>query len=263
MKPRIIYTCSYIPNNELSKYGYEMVSMYEVEGLEKTRGSISGNICSFLKKVYAYDYSCYDGIILTNCCNNAQRIYDYLKYHYPMKFIYMLDLPREQISVIDFEPLLNALNEHFHRKDQFSTISSVPIDTKSEEADILMISSSLHKEYINQLQRLFHTYRIKVETCYGVNRGDRILNGEFVSCPRMFDYRRYIEQEIEKVKAVVFITIANCDPCIFSQPFVQSICKERGKKFLFVEEEYSNYISERSNIRYEAFIESLRIRNEM
>lgn len=59
-------------------------------------GTVHNTLCSYVQAIIDNSMmSMYEGIILTSCCNSHIDLYLLLKYKYPNKFIYLLDLPKK------------------------------------------------------------------------------------------------------------------------------------------------------------------------
>lgn len=259
---RLLYFCSFVPYQLLEQYGFQMICAYDYVNERRAQSVLSGNPCSFIKACENIEYNQFDGVIFTNCCNSTQRLYDYIKYHYPNLFVYFLSLPRSSNEDWRFGGLLKAL-EQFFQCEKLIYTRTEQIEEKEQEVtgQMLVISSSLSKNYERQLESFYSEVPIKFYTCQSEPRGDRYQNpGNKVFCVRMIDYAEQMEAEIQKVKAVIFITMEKCDYCMFSYPVVRQLCKKYKIKFLHIEEEFTNSISENSKIRYEAFKECMRLR---
>ncbi len=258
MKKRLLYFCSFIPFINLSLAGFEMISVFDIttEGINKYR--LSGNLCSFIKSCESINYGEYDGVIFTNCCNSTQRLYDYVTYYYPNTFTYILDLPHVVDITYNFKTFFQALSKHFDIPIQDKEDLLQDNLTNKEKDKVLVISSSIHKNYMNELQQLFTNYHLKIETCWSIPRGDLLLQGEkIVSCPRMMNYSNYLEDITNHAKAVIFIVMQKCDQIMFTYPLIHDLCEQKQRKVLLIEEDYNQVVSERSKIRYEAFKECL------
>jgi benzoyl-CoA reductase/2-hydroxyglutaryl-CoA dehydratase subunit BcrC/BadD/HgdB len=85
------YLCKYTP-----------IELFESMGVETTQikpsntSTIHNTICSYTKAILeSVLINDYDGIILTSCCSSHIELYILLKYRFPDKYIYLLDLPKE------------------------------------------------------------------------------------------------------------------------------------------------------------------------
>lgn len=261
MRKKLLYFCSFVPYNHLSLAGFEMISIFDIIPGGLNNYQLSGNLCSFIKNCESINFLEYDGIIFTNCCNSTQRLYEYVTYNYPSTFTYMIDLPHfiEDITYFYYF-FFQTLRKHFHIPFYEIDYDVHDIFAKNEKESILVISSSIHKSYTKELSQIFKDYQIKFETCWNSPRGDLILKGiKEVSCPRMINYITYLNESVNQTKAVVFIIMQKCDQIMFTYPLIHKLCENNQRKILLIEEEYTEEVSERSKIRYEAFKECLEL----
>ena len=96
-KPRIGYMCSYVHHHLIGELGFSTINFNDLnEGIRTSTTRLPVNLCSYaLQCVKILDQSGIDGLIVTNCCNSMQRLYDYVKLTRPELFCYMLELPRD------------------------------------------------------------------------------------------------------------------------------------------------------------------------
>jgi len=235
-----------------------MVSAYDVSASYAYKSCLGGNLCSFVKFCEKINFAEYDGAVFTNCCNSMQRLYDYVTYKYPRMFFFLLEMSRVKNTLLHYPDLIHLLQRDFFISTKYT--AEILIETTPLEYDILVLASSLHNEYANKLKYLFDRYRLNVETCHNMPRGDLTLAGAEVSCPRMMNYFEYCECKIADAKAVICIATQKCDHILFAYPHIKELCKKHEKKCLLMEEEYVNKISENSKIRYEAFKEGLTLK---
>lgn len=263
MKKRLLYFCSYVPVDVLEKAGFEMVNIHELTAHPKGRSGLSASSCSFIRYFCDIPYETYDGIIFVNCCNSSQRMYDYVRYHYPNVFACMLELPTAKDDIWNYEELIHTLNEHFGCYIRLGKEKNSPPETyqwvSEEKENLLILSSAVQQEYVKELKDLFDEYSCLLITCSSEKRGMKYLKGEEVSCPRRLNYFSYIEKKIKNVSGVIVILQKNCDPILFASSVISKMCQEKKISFLLVEEEYAIKISSRSRLRYEAFLEELEV----
>lgn len=258
---KLLYYCSYVPADMLKNAGFEMKSIHELLLDARGNANLPGSPCSFLRFCGDIPYEKYDGIIFANCCNSSQRMYDFVKYHHPDMFTYIMEVPRASNEKWDCQDLLRALKDYFgccvEVEQKNSNQPCMQYNMPDNETNLLILSSALHQEYLVELEKIFSRFSCHFVTCYSEKRGFRYLMGEEVSCPRMLDYFSYISKLISRVCGVIFISLKNCDPILFAYPGIHRICQENKINCLVVEEEYKTVISSRSRIRYEAFLEGL------
>lgn len=256
---RLLYFCSFIPYQLLEKNGFQMISAYSYISEKKGQTLLSGNPCSYIKACESIDFLDFDGVIFTNCCNSMQRLYDYIKYHYPELFVMILQVPRRSDESWDYNNLVNKLEDYVHC--HINKESQYNLEDKKVRGDILVISSSLSQDYVSKLEELYEEYTMSFYTCWSEPRGDSFNSTkESVFCVRMIDYKDQIEQVIKHTKAVIFISMERCDFIMFSYPIVKQLCQKYKTRLLHMEEEYTSDISENSKLRYEAFKEYMELR---
>lgn len=257
----ILYMCSYVPYTLLEQAGFNMVNIADIQQPIKGNMKLSGNLCSLVNYCTGINYKDYDGIIFTNCCNSMQRLYDYVRYSYQDIFTHMMEVPNNDGSVI-IEDLLQKLSLHFGIEIPYE----IDIKDKQEpEKDncLWIISSAMHRNYKEELTDLLADYNLRFHTCTSEDRGDQMLMGNIdnVSCPRMMNFYDWFSERIDSAVGLIYIMTKRCDHNMFLYPELYRICKKTGCHLLCVEEEYPLGISEGSKIRYEAFIEYLKIKN--
>ena len=264
---RLLYFCPFVPYKYLKKLGFDAVGAYEVDFRDNLRkkeispksiqNKITGNLCSYLKQISNMDFSTFDGLIFTDCCNSGQRLYDYVKFYYPDKFVYLLNLPRS-CTEIDLQPMIKEICSHFGVYYKEVGILNDENINNRQSYDIMVISSSMHKNYENRLKEIFSGYRLSFNTCVSSDRGDMLLNGnKDISCPRMLDYFNYTVRNLKNVSSVIFVSMQKCDNIMFSYPVIKKYTDDMKIKSILVEEEFCDEISQSSLIRYEAFREFL------
>lgn len=264
MKKKLLYYCSYVPVEILQRAGFEMQSIHELSFRTEGRLFLPGSPCSFIQYCRDIPYRAYDGILFANCCNSSQRMYDYVKYHYPDIFCYLMELPGIKGEIWNYEELIRAVSAHFACSISLDEQRNIPFrestESLREKKCLLVLSSAVHEGYVEALKDLFEGYCCHFITCNRENRGIRFLMGEETACPRRPDYFSVIRKQFTDVRGVIVISQKNCDPILFSYPDIHKLCQDRKTKCLLVEEEYGSRISSRSRLRYEAFLEELEMK---
>lgn len=263
MKKKLLYYCSYVPVELLEEAGFEMQSIHELSLGARGRLCLPGSPCSFIQYCCDIPYEAYDGILFVNCCNSSQRMYDYVGYHYPDIFCYLMELPGAGGDIWNYEELIKAVNKYFGCSVSLGKVKNAfQISTwvLEEKGRLLVLSSAVHEGYAEALRELFGDYCCQFITCNDENRGIRFLRGEETACPRRADYFSAISKQLTNVSGLIVISQKNCDPILFSYPVIYKLCQDRKIKCLRVEEEYGSRLSPRSRLRYEAFLEELEMR---
>lgn len=258
MTEKILYGCSFVPHMTLEAAGFEMISFYDIDHGLRGGQKLCGNLCSFVRICSQVDFSQFSGIILTNCCNSIQRLYDYILCHHPDIFAYLLEIPRNENRCDRYQDLFDAMQIHFGREVRMPA-AIVSTEKKPAGTYIQVVSSALSRKYVQEMEKLFHKFCLQIDTCASDCRGDRLLLNwqAAVSCPRRADFCDWFETAVQTALGVIYIVSQRCDHIMFPLPEIRAMCRRQGRRFLCLEEEYTDRISETSKIRYEAFLECL------
>lgn len=258
MREKILYGCSFVPYMTLQAEGFDMVSLYDLAPGLYGGQKLGGNLCSFVQRCSQIDFSQFSGVILTNCCNSVQRLYDYIRFHYPKLFLYLLEIPRDRSGVNGYKSLFKSLKQYF-RKEISEFAGRLPEKKESSGRCIQVVSSALSKKYVQALSEVFGGFYLKFSSCSSDCRGDRLLQHRqlAVSCPRRTDFYDWFETAVQWAIGVIYIVSQRCDHIMFPLPELRALCRRQSRRMLFLEEEYTNKISENSRLRYEAFRECL------
>ena len=91
------YICKYAPIEIIEAFGTP-TQLIEPDTAHVTLADelMHANMCSFIKAVLEeMETAGYEGLLFTNCCDSARRLYDVLCRRYPEKFFFCLDLPHK------------------------------------------------------------------------------------------------------------------------------------------------------------------------
>lgn len=290
---RIGYFCSYVPVGLMEHAGFEMVYLSGIPAGNCSAAGLSGNLCSYVRKLQiCMDSLDIDGIVFTNCCNSAQRFYDYVKTKKTALACYMLELPRRKTpaDMIYFRRMSLELLANLCAK--FSVPLPEPFDWREQEGDlesgsgkgtIYVIGNAMSKSVEETVKELASQYAVEINNCasrhngnaleryYSAahdvlqpNHGEQLIPGA-VPCPRMEDFHDWFEallNQNKSIKGVLYICSKNCDIYLFSYPAVRNICSRFGVPVLFVEQEYGEQPGGQFQTRLEAFLESLVLPSE-
>ena len=93
----IYYVCKYTPLELFAGFGAETRPLDEMpENFERADQAAPANLCGFGRSVVELvERGGIDELVLTNCCDVMRRVYDILKQRGKLKFLYLLDFPRE------------------------------------------------------------------------------------------------------------------------------------------------------------------------
>lgn len=287
-KPIIGYMCSYVPHHFISELGFSMINFNELDegdaGIEKCTTRMPVHLCSYvLHCANVLNSSKIDGIIVTNCCNSMQRLYDYVKLTKPDLFCYMLELPRDNSKdacicfgnhIID---LANNLKSFFHFEQNTPLPDVYPLSYKMKyNNEIYVLGNAIPTDIRQQMECFFKNYNLDINHCGMKRNGDaiwqRYLNyiahktdaeersPEEYPCARMREFVDYFKnyiQDNKQLMGVVYVSSQNCDNYLLSFPVVQELCKASGIPVIELEINYNEKSSGQFATRLEAFIECL------
>lgn len=288
LKPTIGYLCSYVPYHFIQDLGFNMINFNDlVEEMEQRTTRLSVHLCSYaLHCVKVLDQAKIDGLIITNCCNSMQRLYDYIMRTRPDLFCYMLELPRDNKKsecmyfgnhVIDLVKKLKCF---------FSIDQSLPARSEDhryyEEKNknkIYVFGNAIPAGFRKQMELYFRNYNLEMNHCGIKSNGDTIwqrylndkadktdakeINPEY-PCARMSQFTDWVASYIKdnkQLKGVVYCSLQKCDHYLLSFLAVQKLCKENGIPIIELEINYNEKSSGQFSTRLEAFVECLEFNN--
>lgn len=246
-----------MPFQKMKYLGFEMENANTQIPDDNRRRGLTGNICSYIKACEQIDYSQYDGVIFTDCCNSTQRLYDYIRYKYSDLFVFMLEISHRNGEILNINTFYRAMG--IGSTSEFPIVKHEMAENNMQLKKIMIVSSCLHENYKTDISALFSDYMVNFHDCNSSPRGDLQMHGEIVSCPRLTNYFDYMEKRMKSTTGVIFIITQRCDHIMFAQQELIKHCKRHHIPYLLVEEEYSIKMTERSKIRYEAFKECLQL----
>jgi len=277
-KPTIGYMCSYVPYHLICELGFSMVNFNDLdEGIAKGAHRLPVNLCSYaLHCAEIIDQAGIDGLIVTNCCNSMQRLYDYVKLTKPNIFCYMLELPRDNSNeecivfgnhIID---LKQKLKSFFAFTTESPTLDNHKIKNKNE---IYILGNAIPANIRKQIKQHFNNFNFEINHCGMRSNGDALwqkyLNNTAgypeYPCARMNHYIDWFEniiQDNRQLKGVVYFSSQNCDYYLMSFPIVQDLCKANGIPVIELEVNYNEKSTGQFATRLEAFIECLELNND-
>ena len=281
-KPVIGYMCSYVPYYFIEETGVSVVNFHDLK--DKTEDNISKipvNLCSYVRYcAKILDKAGLDGLVLTNCCNSMQRLYDYVKLSRPNLFCYLLELPRDNSTEEcirfgnDICDLTVKLKSFFHLIKPFPVQKKEFIINKSSP-QIFILGNAIPVDIRNLIEHYFENYAIEINDCGKRNNGDilwqryldykhkRDQNFESyteIPCARMNHYIDWFKQYIKNnnhLKGIVYVSSQNCDHYLFSFPVIQECCESNGIPVIRLEINYNQKGSGQFSTRLEAFAECL------
>lgn len=295
-KPVIGYLCSYFPYKLINGLGFETLCFNELncESPEAER-SLPVNICGYIRYCEkVLNETEVDGIVLTNCCNGMQRLYDYIKTRKPELLCYMLELPREnnradcEFFIYSSNKMIKEMCDRFEI-DYFEEIpnnveESLFSDTGIEEGSIYVLGSAISPELRAKLEEYLEDYSLKINLCHTRSNGDELiwryrnlnesqkqnfyLEESKISsnkpCARMSYFSDWFEKFMlknnPKLEGLIYISSQHCDGFLFRYPFVKETCKKYNIPLLALESDYDCRGFGQVSTRLEAYKESLNLR---
>lgn len=283
-KPTIGYMCSYVPHHLIGEHGFSTVNFNDLdEEIRTSTTKLPVNLCSYaLQCVKILDQSGIDGLIVTNCCNSMQRLYDYVKLTRPELFCYMLELPRDnsKSECMSFgnhiTDLVDKMKSFFHLKQNTPLPDVSTLSRKANcDDEIYVLGNAIPVDVRKQMEHYFKNFDLEMNYCGMKSNGDviwqrylilkenrtdlRITTSEY-PCARMHQFVDCFENYIKnnkRIKGVVCFSIQNCDNYLLSFPAVQDLCKANGIPVIQLEINYNEKSSGQIATRLEAFIECL------
>jgi len=286
--------CSYFPNKLVNSMGFDTV-LVEYLSCEDCSGAVKlpYNICSYVhnfQRLLGGDG--FDGIVLTNCCNAMQRMYDVVRTSLPEKFSFMLEIPignsREEYSFFtqSVSKMADAMCSYFSIRYDSSIVSMHTAGQGEGFKDntVLVLGSAVHPGVREIIINYFSRYNIESMLCSTRENGDELLRlnwmleaneglADIVSlypnikpCPRMnyfFDwFEQLLEKNAQRIKGIIYIVSQKCDNGLFAYPVVKKYCDSFEIPVLFIEEEFRKPGHGQYTIKLEAFLESLDFRDK-
>jgi len=122
-KPRLGYTCTYVPTEILEAAGFIPVRIAPEPSSEKADSFLDPNFCPYVRaclgKAMQGGYEDLVGIVIANACDGMRRLLDAWRYYVPNRPAFFLDLPRvvNALAVDYFKRqltrLVNELQQNF------------------------------------------------------------------------------------------------------------------------------------------------------
>ena len=287
-KPTIGYMCSYLPHHLISELGFSMINFNDIDERKgKCTVRLPVNLCSYtLHCNKVLDQAGIVGLIVTNCCNSMQRLYDYVKLTRPELFCYMLELPRDNSrdecmcfgnQIAD---LANQLKRffNFEQNAPLPDLSTLFCKMKYDN-EIYVLGNAVPAIIQKQIERHFKNYNLDINHCGMRSNGDAIWQRYLIikenkigrrvtipeyPCARTSQFIDCFESYIkynQQLKGVVYFSSQNCDNYLLNFPAVQELCKANGIPVIKLEINYNEKSSGQLATRLEAFIECLELNN--
>lgn len=290
---KIGYLCSYFPHRLFEKLGFETFFFGEanIENCS-SNSDMPINICGYVRYCQRIlDDIELDGIVLTNCCNGMQRLYDFIKLMRPELFCRLIELPRDnRASDYKFyreslENTLETICKHFNVQYHEDILKKVCDENFCErvidKGTIYILGSAISPPMRDKLAEYLKPYTVKMNYCANRDNGDKLLNllsrnyvgedndilfdgyelSDIEPCAHMNKFSEWFESFIirncYRLAGVIYISSQHCDSSLFSFPSIQKICRQYDVPILGMEEGYMNTSFSQVSTRLEAFLESL------
>lgn len=283
--PCIGYMCSYVPYKILSALGFSMVSLQDVGTPENIESKFPVNLCHYVIAIENLIKEIpLDAVIITNCCNAMQRLYDYICLEMTDIRCFFLELPKddteyEQNRYYDeMNILIQDICNTFGKKHDYNAILNQVIQmeegnlTELKEDSIYVLSSALSPQLEQLLSENITNYHVIFHTCKSRDNGDRLMHNKLVShnkvtmeqlpCARVSNFidwvSGYLKQNKKYIKGVIYLATKNCTWQLFQQTVITKISHEQEIPILCMEESYNTDSFENILTRVEAFQESIK-----
>lgn len=281
-KPVIGYLCSYFPESILTEAGFDTLRLFEINAESMAvGGELPINICSYVRYCQRIlNDLTLDGIVLTNCCNGMQRLYDYIREKRPDLYCCILELPRQQ-SQRDYlfykmqaDTFIEDICKHFKRNiPEISWMCSN--GSRSEEVQevlqrstVYVIGSAVSQDMREKIDSSLEGFHVQWSTCAKKERGGGSVD-DFLRnpCARMDTFAAwfadFLSRNSTNLSGIIYISSQHCDSFLFQYPSVKRICEEKGVPLLGLEESYRNNGFGQMLTRIEAFLESMSFNKEI
>ncbi|MEF2965917.1 2-hydroxyacyl-CoA dehydratase family protein [Paenibacillus sp. M1] len=289
-KPIIAYTCSYFPDELVQSFGFEVLPLHELS--LDDRGLVTKlpvNLCGFLRYCdKILDQLDIDGLVLANCCNASQRLYDIVRMQRPDLFCKIFEVPRDrtpsayELYFSQIEELLFSMTQHFaipYKKEGMELAvrpeSATPALTL-EDQTIYVFGSGISPELKEIVSEKLKPYPVAMNYCANRKNGNLLFanrfaqnpDGSFADEPCALSahflewFKLFISKNRNKLAGVIYLSSRNCDHYLFSYPSVKRICREQKVPIIGIEEEYRNFSYGQISTRLEAFMECLEYSSE-
>lgn len=271
-KPIIGYLCSYFPKKAIENLGFETIAFSEItSNTSHRKGDLPVNICSYVRYCQGIlEYTKLDGIVLFNCCNAMQRLYDWVKSHRPDLFCHMVELPRNDSALnqsylqknidILFKDICNYF-QFIPPKEALSLENDIFVP-HIEDDTIYVIGSAVSPILKDKIEEYTKPNKVYMNICS--SRNIRAADGNFriqEPCARMewftgwFD--SFLAENRTKLKGIIYMPCQHCDSFLFSYPSVRRLCIKYNIPLLEIEEGYKHTGFGQISTRLEAFLESV------
>lgn len=282
--PSIGYMCSYVPYKILTALGFSMVSFFDMEIPDCIRGKFPTNLCSYVRTVETLlEERPLDAVIITNCCNAMQRLYDYIRLEIPNIPCFFLELPKddteyEQNRYYDeMNMLIRDICSTFGKKQNDEIILKQVKQIKNrnltelKENSIYVLSSALSPKFEQLLLECITDHHVVFHTCKSRDNGDRMIHNklfphdnialEQLPCARVSNFNdcvnKYLQKNKRYIKGIIYLSTRNCTWHLFQQTMISKMSREHQIPVLCMEESYNTDSFENILTRVEAFEETI------
>lgn len=282
--PSIGYMCSYVPYKILSALGFSMISFHDMGIPDSTGSKFPANVCHYVKAIEKLiKEKPLDAVIITNCCNAMQRLYDYICLYMTDILCFFLELPKddteyEQNRYYDemnmlIQDICNTFGKKQNRDNILNQVKQMKDGDLSQlnEDSIYVLSSALSPKLEQLLSESITDYHVVFDTCKSRDNGDRVMHNKLSShdkaeleqlpCARVSNFvdwvSGYFKQNKKHLKGVIYLSTKNCAWHLFQQPMIMKIAHGQEIPILCMEESYNTDSFENILTRVEAFQESI------
>lgn len=270
------YVCKYTPVKVLEVFGEDVVRLEpEIKSFDMAESVTHPNMCSFMKAVLEeISKNNIDKLVLVNCCDSMETLYDILKDK--LKFLYIIDLPTKvnssstKLFYNEIINLIKAYEDYSKKKfdnDKFiELLKNHKEKSLPENGFIAVLGARLKQSVVDDIQKCSNI-KVKNLTCTGndgyikirgLEKSDPILVYakallNFFPCMRMAEERSEFLKG-EKIRGIIYNTIKFCD--FYSYEYAD-LCNISDVPILKIETDYTDTDSGQLQTRVDAFLESL------
>lgn len=280
------YVCKYTPVAIFNGFKEEAVRLNPaVNNFDLSDSLMHPNMCSYSKAIVqeVIDKNLSE-VVLVTCCDSIRRVRDVIDYNTKGKYIHIIDLPRKN-SCCSKKLFKNSLikfirsYEEFSRKtfDIGSFKKAFDLSKKEEknEGYIAVVGARISDSLLNNIETISDIkiinetctdYSLRVSNIPDSNDLDELMEwyaGELLnqrSCMRMEDIssRRELLED-PKLLGIIYHTVKFCDYYHFEYSELKN---SENMPLLKIETDYTQQSEGQIRTRLEAFIESLKGRDQ-
>ncbi len=244
---KVGYFCSFVPFNYFSQLGFKMIAIPDIlTEIVQYNPDLPIDLCSMARiNLSIIEHLDLDGIILTNCCNSMQKLFEYIQVKMPQIAVWIIEIPKDKTED-QFEwfrkniyKLENDMMLRFSIKDRPIHDNLEPgqhtLTSPLEDGNtILVLGNNISDKFRNAVRNIMKEYTIKIISCTDRTQGDHIMWGALedrnlpcICAPSyIMQFRQYLHKYRNRISGMIFATSQHCDQTQFSVPVMGRIAKD-------------------------------------